>query len=94
MSAAAPELPRRTPGAALLAGDEFEHRPPVVENGPPACFECGRRPATFTLTMTTPTLSGGRVTVSRHLCSHDTACVAADLPRDVEVIITRFKENI
>lgn len=92
MTAPAPELPRRTPGATLLTGDEFEHRPPVVE-GTPACFECGRRPATFTLTMTTPTFSGGRITVSRHLCAHDAASVAADLPRDVDVTITRLKEN-
>lgn len=92
MSAPAPELPRRTPGAALLAGDEFEQRPPAVE-GPPGCFECGRRPARFTLTMTTPTLSGGQITVSRQLCPHDAASVAADLPADVDVIITRLNQE-
>lgn len=81
-----------TAPATLLAGDEFEHRPPVVE-GTPGCFECGRRPAAFTLSMTTPTFSGGRITVSRHLCIHDAASVAADLPRDVDVVITRLNQE-
>lgn len=89
MSAPAPELPRRTPG---LAGNEFEQLAPLVE-GQRACFECEREPAQFRIALIQTTHAGATVGQSFLIGAQCVGPVAADLPVDVDVIITRLTEE-
>lgn len=88
MTAPAPELPRRTPGAALT-GDEFEQLAPLVTGQLP-CFECERHPAKFRTTTTVMTADGAVIGQTFNLCQHCAGPTAADLPADVDVVLTRI----
>lgn len=95
MTAPAPELPKRVPGTSLalsLNYDVFAPTPPPI-TGEPICFECEREPAEFELTTVTPMLSGGRLANSNRIGTHCVGKVAAALPRDVVVLITRLRKD-
>ena len=82
------------PGGAFCeaAGDVFTPtRPPV--DGPPVCFECGRRRAVFSLGTVQPTLTGGPLASAFPVCELCVGKVAADLPPDVDIFITRLPKE-
>lgn len=85
----APALPRRTPG---LVGNEFEQLAPTVE-GPPACFECDRFPATLQVTVTETGYLGGQSSSTFKICEHCAGPVAISIPDDVAVVITRLRKD-
>lgn len=89
MSTPAPELPQRTPG---LAGNEFEPLAPTVD-GPPTCFECGRRLALFSLGTVQPALNGASLALAFVVCELCVGKVAAELPPDVDIFITRLSKE-
>ena len=74
------------------AGDVFTPTLALV-TGQPVCFECERHPAAFLITTSHPTALGGVVSQSFRICKHDVGPVAADLPRDVDVVITRLRKD-
>lgn len=74
------------------AGDVFVPTKPLV-TGEPVCFECELEPAVFLLTMVTPTFSGGQLTKSNNIGERCVGQVAAALPRDVDVVITRLRKD-
>lgn len=95
MSTATPELPKRIPGTSLalsLNYDVFTPTLPLV-TGEPVCFECEHEPAVFVLTMVQQTFTGGTLTTSNRLGALCVGRVARDLPRDVDVVITRLRKD-
>ena len=95
MSTPAPELPRRVPGTSLalsLNYDVFAPTLPLV-TGEPVCFECEHEPAVFVLTMVQPTFTGGTLSTTNRIGALCVGRVAADLPRDVDVFITRLRKD-
>ena len=95
MSTPAPELPKRVPGMSLalnLNYDVFTPTLPLV-TGEPVCFECEHEPAAFVLTMVQPTFTGGTLTRSNRIGPLCVGSVAAQLPADVDVIITRLRKD-
>lgn len=74
------------------AGDVFVPTKPLV-TGEPVCFECELEPAVFLLTMVTPTFTGGQLTKSNNIGARCVGQVAAALPRDVDVVITRLRKD-
>lgn len=96
MSAPAPELPTRVPGTSLALNLNYEvlvtPTLPLV-TGEPVCFECEHEPAAFVLTMVQQTFTGGTLTTSNRIGALCVGSVAAQLPRDVDVVITRLRKD-
>lgn len=95
MSTPAPELPKRVPGTSLalsLNYDVFTPTLPLV-TGEPVCFECELEPAVFSLTLVQPTFNGGTLAQSHRIGERCVGRVAAALPRDVDVVITRLRKD-
>lgn len=95
MSTATPELPKRVPGTSLALSLNYEVFGPTLPlvTGEPVCFECEHEPAMFVLTMIQPTFTGGTLTTSNRIGALCVGSVAAQLPRDVDLIITRLRKD-
>lgn len=74
------------------AGAVFVPTKPLV-TGEPVCFECELEPAAFLLSMVNTTFSGGLVGTALRIGRRCVGRVAADLPADVDVFITRLRKD-